>query len=473
MNPYARSVFWYSGQFLDPQHFQQTDRYHQSQLGAASSISRPYPWGAGVVEVDEAALALGILKVTRADLLFQDGTRAAVEPIRGDGNAVIETLELQGLWKTCRESVTVYVGLSKPAAKGDVAGLTAESAAATGRYLAAETDELLADRYALPHPSLSDSGVPVRTLYYYLRLFTRKESGDHGDRGDRYDRSELYSFPLIRLQNGGCGFKCDPNWCPPLIRLSASPAILRTAAVFETRLAVLVKRLAPMRPTNIYAPANAALLTLLSNASATLADLRFLLTCPNAQVHELFNLLRRGLAAMSGAVQSDRDMAALAGTFRFQHNAPMESLALLMPWYRRLFNMVLPEIIMELPFTVRGDLLVTALPEADPSYGEPLLMLKTHAPVSKLLEERRLLAGSPADVQEAILRAAPALPLTLVNPPSGLPNGPCWAYLKPDIRSAAWEHAFREGELAVAFLGYRFESDLAAESRVIFIKGKE
>lgn len=35
MNNYERPVFWYSGQFLDPQHFQQMDSHHHNQLAAA------------------------------------------------------------------------------------------------------------------------------------------------------------------------------------------------------------------------------------------------------------------------------------------------------------------------------------------------------------------------------------------------------------------------------------------------------
>lgn len=476
MNNYERPVFWYSGQFLDPQHFQQMDSHHHNQLAAAFSAACPYPWGAGRVEIDEAALALGTLKVRKAELLFPDASRAIVEPVRHEGNAVIETLDLKEVWQNRREPVTIYVGLAKAAAKDNVAGVITDGTdenlpAASGRYLAAEADEILADRYALPHPSLPDSGAPVRTLYYYLRLFTQNE---------RRSRSDLYHFPLIRLKDEhGTGPRCDPGWCPPLINIFASPAILRSAAAFENRLAALVSRLAPMRPTNIHASAHSALLTLLSSASATLHDLRFLLTCPNAQAYQLFGILSSGLSAMCGAVQCDQtdflyDMAALSGAIRFNHNSPMESLARLMPYYRRLFEKVLPEVAIELPFNVRGELLVAALnPAAVLSSLELLLMLKTHAPVSDLLADGRILAGSPTDVLEAMTRAVPVLPLTLVNPPAGLPDGSGWVYLKPDVTSAAWKQALLEGELAIAVLTDKSKAVLSSESRVIFIKNRE
>lgn len=467
----SRPVFWYSGQFLDPQHFQQADSHHYHQRAANLAADRPWPWGAGRLEIDEAALASGLVKVTRADLLFPDGTRALVEPHRNDGNAVIETRELEPIWADRHELLTLRVGLAHLKAKENVAGVLSPPniaddrlPATSGRYLAAEADEMMADRYALPHPSLPDSGAPVRTLYYYLRLFSPEESRSRGDH---------YHFPLIRLKDQGLGPRPDPNWCPPLINLSADPRMLQAAAAFETRLAALTGHLAPSRPANIYAPAPGGLLTLLSAAAMTLADLRLLLARPDAQPWELFGLLSRGLAGMSAALKTEGDMPALSGALKFEPDSPLKSLADLEAHYRRLLSLVLPEIAAELPFAVRDDLLVAVLSaEASARYLEPLLMLKTDEPVGEMLAEGRLLAGSPDDVREALIRAVPALPLTPVKAPAGLPGGSAWRYLKPDRSSAAWKRVLDGGELALAVLSGsgRPSDDLAANSKLVFIK---
>jgi type VI secretion system protein ImpJ len=467
----VRPVFWDSGQFLDPQHFQQADSHHYQQRAASFTTSQPWPWGVSRLEIDEAALATGLIKVTRAELLFPDGTWAVVDPQRNDGNAVIESRALDPLWTDRHEPFTLRVGLARLSAKGNVAGVLEPQSiaenrlpAAAGRYVAAESDEMLVDRYALPHPSLPDSGAPVRTLYYYLRLFSPEESRSRGDH---------YHFPIIRLKDQSLGPRLDPNWCPPLINISANPGLLRAAAGFESRLAALTGHLAPGRPASLYAPVPGGLATLLSATATTLADLRLLLARPDAQPWELFGLLCRGLAAMSAALKIEGDMPALSGAVRFDHDSPLESLATLEGHYRRLLSRVLPEIVAEMPFAARDELLVATLTaEVAASYLEPLIMIKLDEPVGELLAEGRLLAGSPADVREAMHRAVPALPLKPVRPPAGLPGGSAWRYLKPDRSSAAWKRVLAEGELALAVLSGpgRPSADLAANSKVIFIK---
>ena len=467
----SRPVFWYSGQFLDPQHFQQADSHHYQQLASLASAARPWPWGVSRLEIDEAALASGLVKIARADLLFPDGARAVVEPQRGDGNAVIETRPLDPIWTNRHESFTLTVGLAKMAAKGNVAGVLEPPGigperlpAAAGRYVAAEVDEMTADRYALPHPSLPDTGAPVRTLYYYLRLFSPEESRSRGD---------YHLFPLMRLKDQGLGPRPDTAWCPPLVSLSADAAMLRSAAGFETRLAALTGHLAPMRPAGLHAPSPGGLVALLSAAAATLADLRLLLSRPDAQPWELFGLLSRGLAAMSAALKIKEDLPALFGSVGFDHNSPLNSLSALEVFYSRLLATVLPEIAAELPFAVRDDLLVAALTaEASAPYLEPLLMIKIDEPAEELLAEGRLLAGSPDEVRTALRLAVPAMPLKPVKAPVGLPDRPDLRYLKPDRSSPAWKKVLAAGELAlVVFSGSAGPSAaLAADSRVIFIK---
>ncbi|MDR2946066.1 MAG: type VI secretion system baseplate subunit TssK, partial [Candidatus Adiutrix sp.] len=411
----SRPVFWHSGQFLDPQHFQQADSHHYQQRAASFADGRPWPWGVNGLEIDEGALASGLVKIVRADLTFPDGTRAVAEPRREDGNAVIESRELDDVWPDRREPLTLRVGLARPAARGNVAGVLCGEGlpSGPGRYVAAEADEMTADRYALPHPTLPEPSAPVRSLYYYLRLFSPEESRGRGD---------YFHFPLLRLVERGQGPQADAAWCPPLNAVAADARMLRVAAGFESRLAALTAHLAPGRPADLGAPnARAALL---SAVAVTLADLRLTLARPNAQPWELFGLLSRGLAAMCAALKTEGDGPALSGALRFDHDAPLTSLAALEPHYTRLSNAVLPEIAAELPFARRGDLLVAALGSTVAEPGlEPLIRLKNNDSPAEMLAEGRLAAGSPEDVRDALSRAVPALPLKPVRAPAGLPGG--------------------------------------------------
>ncbi len=67
-------VIWSEGMFLQPQHFQQHDRYLEKLLEARVGPAAPYSWGFVRLTVDESALALGKLALSSASGIFPDGT---------------------------------------------------------------------------------------------------------------------------------------------------------------------------------------------------------------------------------------------------------------------------------------------------------------------------------------------------------------------------------------------------------------
>jgi type VI secretion system protein ImpJ len=66
-------VMWTEGMFLQPQHFQQQDRYVGRQLEGRLSSSVPWPWGFFALQVDDAALLQGRIVVNSARGVLPDG----------------------------------------------------------------------------------------------------------------------------------------------------------------------------------------------------------------------------------------------------------------------------------------------------------------------------------------------------------------------------------------------------------------
>lgn len=67
-------IIWTEGMFLQPQHFQQHDRYWERLLtGRISGISG-YNWGFTKLEIENAALELGKVRISEASGVFPDGT---------------------------------------------------------------------------------------------------------------------------------------------------------------------------------------------------------------------------------------------------------------------------------------------------------------------------------------------------------------------------------------------------------------
>ena len=67
-------VVWSEGLFLQPQHFQQQDRYFERYVEARAEALVPHAWGFAEVEIDADLLKLGKIGVRRAVGVFPDGT---------------------------------------------------------------------------------------------------------------------------------------------------------------------------------------------------------------------------------------------------------------------------------------------------------------------------------------------------------------------------------------------------------------
>src|SRR4051812_11346366 len=71
-------VVWTEGMFLQPQHFQQHDRFTEYQLRQRLASTSGHAWGFTAVSVDEAALALGKLSVNSAQGVLPDGVAFSI-----------------------------------------------------------------------------------------------------------------------------------------------------------------------------------------------------------------------------------------------------------------------------------------------------------------------------------------------------------------------------------------------------------
>ena len=67
-------VIWTEGMFLNPQHFQQQERYFERYVEGKVSAYGAYGWGLQDMELDTQLLKLGKVSITRAKGVFPDGT---------------------------------------------------------------------------------------------------------------------------------------------------------------------------------------------------------------------------------------------------------------------------------------------------------------------------------------------------------------------------------------------------------------
>lgn len=66
-------VMWTEGMFLQPQHFQQQDRFAARQLDGRFNATVPWGWGLAALQIDEASLLQGKIAVVAAKGVLPDG----------------------------------------------------------------------------------------------------------------------------------------------------------------------------------------------------------------------------------------------------------------------------------------------------------------------------------------------------------------------------------------------------------------
>lgn len=160
---WSKKVVWSEGMFLQPQHFQQQDRYFGRALENRVGDVCAYPWGYAQLTVDESTLKLGKVALSSARGVMPDGTPFDF-PERDAGPV---PLEIPADAKS--ELLMLAVPVSRP---GSVEVDTGDSKDETfARYLAVDGE--LSDQN-----SGSDNSAPVRFAELNMRLLLARDLTD-------------------------------------------------------------------------------------------------------------------------------------------------------------------------------------------------------------------------------------------------------------------------------------------------------
>ena len=104
-----RKLLWTEGLFLTQHHLQQLDRYHEQLLDSRLQLVDPLSWGITEMEIDERALGLNQLKISRLQAILPDGT--PIEVGDGEGDA-LPPRSLENVLTPQMRSLDVYVGIA-------------------------------------------------------------------------------------------------------------------------------------------------------------------------------------------------------------------------------------------------------------------------------------------------------------------------------------------------------------------------
>jgi len=212
-----KPVFWYQGLFLQPQHFQQADLFHQSSLGPLRDYLQPFFFGTCGHTIDEGALREMVFNLSHGEFLFQDGTW-----VKTTENAKLQARSFKDAWTNMDKPFKVFIGLKRWDHGGKNVAAPG-SGEVRSRYSVDETQSAVKDVY------LTDNIAEVKLLHHVLKFFWENETADSAD----YHlmplailtfNARMWSFPATTLHPPSCFPReplvrpCAPfrNWCSPL-----------------------------------------------------------------------------------------------------------------------------------------------------------------------------------------------------------------------------------------------------------------
>lgn len=217
-------IVWTEGMFLQPQHFQQHDRFLEAQLRARMSDGLAFGWGFGALVIDDGALISGKLALVSARGVLPDGTTFRL-PVADPAPA-----ELNIPPDARNELVVLAITLQQPGRPET--DIEDQPPSPGPRFRVAEVE--VGDSNAL-----STRDAPVHVGRLYLRLMLARDSGE-----------AFATLGVARVieRRADNRVVLDPHYVPPLLHAFAHPVmhgwVRELLGLLNQRSEVLAARLA-------------------------------------------------------------------------------------------------------------------------------------------------------------------------------------------------------------------------------------
>ncbi len=206
-----RPIFWHHGLFLQPQHFQLSDRYLQSLVAPVYRFLMPHLWGVRNLEIRKSALETRTLQITGGELVFRDMTHVVIPD-----NAKVDARSFDEDWTDGGRPLLVYLGIKRWNDRGENVTVLDGSkgiSKATTRFVAPSDFEEVPDMHE------QGPSAELKRLFYAVKIFWGTEQ-------DLFADYEV--IPVARLERRGDEIVVSERFIPPCIAVSASPVLEKT-----------------------------------------------------------------------------------------------------------------------------------------------------------------------------------------------------------------------------------------------------
>lgn len=203
-----RQLLWHQGLFLQPQHFQLSERYYQSLLTPLYRYQTPHMWGVADMEIQHTALGTKSFQLLAGEFIFPDTTHVVLPE-----NAVVESRYFEDEWVEGGKPFTVYLGIRKWTDAGENVTVLK-----TGEPLSTVTSRFVAPADPEEVRDLHQDGpsAQIKRLTHVLKIFWETEQ-------DRFGDYEI--IPLAQMERQGSEVVLSETFIPPCLTISASSGL--------------------------------------------------------------------------------------------------------------------------------------------------------------------------------------------------------------------------------------------------------
>lgn len=445
-----QKVLWTDGMFLTPHHFQQWDRHHQAQAWQRQRAVQPLGYGFTELRIDEDALAVGDLVVTRCSGVMQDGL---VFDCPGHDDPP-PTRQLAGLFDAKgsvfdarREGVSVY--LAAPLVRPGIRASSADG------LIDGNPTRYRSSTVVVRDETTASNERELVTAKTSLRLLLEGESRDN--------------YTWIKLgelgRTAGGRIAVLPSYIPPCIHLGASE---RLQTLLRRTLETLSGRSSDLsaqrrnRGAGVvdFAMAETATFALLTIVNTAIPAIRHCYSQPGMHPERMYVELARLVGALYtfAGEGHPKDLPLyvhddLGGTFTGLDDQ-----------LRSLLNVVIPTRCLRLPLKqVKDTLFAGEIGGEDEELTYYLAVFASVRP-EKLIHEVPLKAkvATPQAIDFLVAQALRGLGLQhLPTPPPELPISPDWQYFRVLNVGEQWKEVQSAKQIAFylppEFKGLRLE----------------
>lgn len=457
-----QKVVWSEGMFLAPHHFQQQDRYWENHFLQHVRAIQPMAYGLSDLAIDQSALALGELVITRASGIFPDGLVFSMP----DGDELPASRSL--------DAVFSRQGAALDPRPGPCTIFLAVPLQRHGQRSGS--------------PDGLHDGQPTR--YRTSTVAIRDENGAGGEQEVLTARKNIrvvYSgepldnqvtIPIARLRRDGTGnrIELDPGYVPPALALRAT---VRVQTIVRHVLELLNARSAELaarsRQTgagliDLAGGAQLANFALLQTIDSAIPAIRHLHNQPGSHPERAF----LELARLAGSLCAFTAQAQPRNLPLYVHDEPSECFNELERELQGLLDVVVPSRCLTLRLDrIDASTLAAELPAelrtAGSGASAAFYVVGAHGP----LPLERVIRELPQKMKIASPEAMPWLVAQSIRgvavqhlpvPPKDIPAKPDWVYFQIIDAGEAWNEIHERGRIALFLPGEfnRLELELLA-----------